>query len=175
MKNKNLKIIETERQLLCYLTGNNAEFILEILNSASWLKYIGDRNVKTLDDAKKYIKDKIIKSYKDNGFGLYLMRLKTDNSRVGLSGLVNRESLEDVDIGFALLEKYEGNGYAYEAASAVMNYAKTKLHLKRVVAITTDYNKRSQKLLEKLNMKYDKNIFIEGDEEELMLFGINFD
>ena len=114
-------------------------------------------------------------SYKDYGFGLYKMKLKEDKFRIGLCGLIKRESLEDVDIGFALLEKYEGNGYAYEAASAVMNYAETKLHLKRIVAVTTNYYKRSQKPLEKLNMKYDKNIIIEGDEEKLMLFGINFD
>ena len=115
-----MNIIETERLIICHLSEGDSEFILELLNSPGWLKFIGNKNVKTKTDAKNYIINGPLKSYAVNGFGLYLVKLKIINTPVGICGLIKRESLEDIDIGFALHPEYEGYGYACEAAAAVL-------------------------------------------------------
>lgn len=163
-------VIETPRLILREFTVDDGEFILELLNSPGWLKNIGSRSIKTKEDAINYIENRIRKSYTDSGFGFYIMILKTDNSKTGMCGLVKRQSLEDIDIGFALLPQYENNGYAFEAAEAVMIYAKDQLDLKKLAAITIPNNNSSIKLLEKLGMKFKKTIKLTNDPEELMLF-----
>ncbi len=165
-----MDILETNRLILREFNAEDAGFVFELLNSPSWLKYIGDRNVKNLDDAIKYISDKLINSYKNNGFGLYLIIRKNGNIPMGMCGLIKRETLENVDLGFALFPSFSGNGYAYEAAHATLNYAKTILKLDRIIAITTTENKNSIKLLEKLKFVFEKMIMLSNEEEELMLF-----
>jgi RimJ/RimL family protein N-acetyltransferase len=165
-----MNIIQTKRLNLSNLTTGDAAFIYELLNLAGWLKYIGDRNIKTLDDAKNYVLNGPAKSYEANGFGLYLVKLKNENTSVGICGLIKRETLEDVDIGFAFLPQFFGKGYALEAATATLDFAKNKLKLKRVVAITVEYNHKSISLLEKTGMHFEKKIKLPNDEEELMLF-----
>ncbi len=164
-------IIETERLILCQLTPSDAEFIYELLNTPTWIKYIGDRGIKNIEDAQNYIINGPAKSYQDDGFGLWLTKLKTDETPIGICGLLKRETLEDIDIGFAFLPEYTGQGYAFEAASATLNYGYTNLNLKRIVAITIKENLHSIKLLEKIGLRFEKNIFLPGDKEELMLFG----
>lgn len=149
---------------------DDAEFIMKLLNSPGWLKYVGSRNIKTKQDAVGYINDKMISGYSKNGFGFYAVETKEDNACVGMCGLTKRENLDDADIGFALLPEYEGNGYAYESAAAVMNYARNVLKLGRISAITVAANKCSIKLLEKIGLAFEKTITIPGDPEELMLF-----
>ena len=165
-----MNIIETNRLILRKFIIDDAGFVLELLNSPSWLKYIGDRNVKNLEDAKNYISDKLISSYIKNGFGLYEIILKKDNIPVGMCGLIKRDTLENIDLGFALSPVFTGNGYAFEAAFATLNYAKTVLKLERIIAITTTENKNSIKLLKKLKFVFEKMVLLSNEEEELMLF-----
>jgi len=162
-------ILETERLLLRELTLTDTSFIINLVNSAGWLQYIGDRNIKTTEDAYNYLQNGPIKSYAENGFGLWLIELKSINQPIGMCGLIKREGLENVDIGFALLPGYEGEGFVYEVATKTLLYAKETLHLPGIVAITTATNSRSINLLNKLGLDFTKHIQI-GEGEVLMLF-----
>jgi RimJ/RimL family protein N-acetyltransferase len=164
------KILETPRLLLNEFTEDDASFIVELLNSPDWLQYIGDRNVRTTEDARRFINEKYIDSYKKNGFGLYAVVLKENNITIGMCGLIKRDSLEDIDIGFAFLPEYISKGYGFESAVEVLKYGKEILNLKRIVAITIKSNNKSVNLLKKIGMKFEKSFFMEGDSEELLLF-----
>ena len=165
-----MNILETQRLVLTELSESDAAFMLELLNSPAWLKYIGDRGVKTLEDAEQYILNRIIPSYQKNGFGFYLVKLKENNTSIGICGLVKREGLAHIDIGFAYLPGYEGMGHGYESASAVMEYAIEILKLDTIVAITTRDNIVSIRLLEKIGLRFKEMINLPGDSEMLMLF-----
>ena len=165
-----VNILETNRLILAEQTEEDAAFILELMNSPGWLKYIGDRGVKTVEDAEKYIANGAMKSYSQNGFGLYLTRLKNENIPVGICGLIKRPGLAQVDIGFAFLPQYAGKGYGFESASAVMKHAKEVLGLTVIVAITTKDNIPSVKLLEKIGFGFKEMVTLPGDNEELILF-----
>ena len=136
----------------------DAAFILELLNTPDWLKFIGDRNVHNLTDAENYLKKGPIKSYRDNGFGLWMTQLKNSSTPIGMCGLVNRETLEDIDIGFAFLPAYKRKGYGYEAAQATMDYGKQVLNIEKIVAITSPENIASIKLLNKIGLLFKKEI-----------------
>lgn len=168
-----MKILETERLTLRLQTTNDAEFILELFNDPSWLQYIGDRGIRTVEDARAYILNGPIRMYEQFGFCLYLVERKEDQIPIGICGLVKRDSLEDVDIGFAFLPKYWAKGYAYEAASAVMAYGKDTLGINRIVAITSQDNDASAKLLEKIGLKFERLVQLSNDSEELRLFAFN--
>ena len=178
-----MKILETERLVLREVNGDDAEFVLDLLNQPSFKKFIGDRGVRTVEQAREYIETRFTRSYRDNGFGLYLVELKQKadddsctplNSRVsartpiGICGFIKRDSLPDADIGFALLPQYEKKGYAFESAEAVMRYGKETLHLARVLAITTLDNESSGSLLQKIGFTFDREI--EMGDEVLKLF-----
>jgi len=165
-----LNILETERLILRLQTTDDASFILELLNDPSWLQFIGDRGVRTIEDAKAYILNGTVRMYEQYGFCLFLVERKEDHVPIGICGLVKRDSLEDVDIGFAFLPKYWAKGYAYEAASAVMAYGKDKLGLNRIVGITTQENHASAKLLKKIGLQFEQLIQLANDAEELSLF-----
>ncbi|PGS01113.1 GNAT family N-acetyltransferase [Bacillus pseudomycoides] len=168
-----MNILETERLTLRLQTTDDAAFILELLNDPSWLQFIGDRGVRTLEDARIYILNGPIRMYEQFGFCLFLVERKEDHVPIGICGLVKRDSLEDVDIGFAFLPKYWAKGYAYEAASAVMAYGKDKLGLNRIVGITTPDNHASAKLLEKVGLRFERSMQLANDSEELNLFAID--
>lgn len=166
------KIIETtERLVISEFTFDDAEFILELVNTPTWIENIGDRNVKSAGDARKYLENGPLKSYSDNGFGLYKMELKENKVPIGMCGLIKRDTLPDVDIGFAILPAYEGKGYTFESAKAVLNQARN-LKLPRIVAITLPTNTRSINLLKKLNLKFENPIHFQGEEKELLLYSI---
>lgn len=165
-----MSVLQTDRLSLCQLSIQDAPFIVELLNTPAWLEFIGDRGVNTLDDACSYILNGPVTSYNQWGFGLYLVKLKESYLPIGLCGLLKRETLEDVDIGFAFLPQHTRKGYAYEAASAVMTYARATLHLKRIVAITAPTNQRSISLLERLGLSYKEIITLAGKTEESILF-----
>lgn len=165
-----MNIISTSRLELLEICEEDAPFILELLNTPSWLKFIGDRNLHTTDNAKKYILSRLIPSYKIFGFGFYLTKLKENNTSIGICGIVKRDFLEHVDIGFAFLPQYEGKGYGYESASAVMEYAKTTLGITTIAGITNSNNKSSIALLEKLGLQFQKMILLPNETEEIMLF-----
>ena len=165
-----LNILETDRLILRCLSTDDAEFILGLLNEPSWLHFIGDRGVRTIEDARSYILKSPVEMYARLGFGIYLVELKEGGIPIGTCGLVKRDYLEDVDIGFAFLPKYWAKGYAYESASAVIAYGKDVLGLKRIVAITTSDNHSSARLLEKLGLRFERMIRFPNDDQELRLF-----
>lgn len=148
---------------------NDAEFIVELLNDASFLRFVGDKGVRTVADARQYILTGPMDSYERNGFGLWLVELKGPNTPVGMCGLLKRETLTDVDIGFAFLPQYRSNGYAFESAAAVMAYGRNVLGLRRVVAITDEDNASSIRVLEKIGMKFDRMIRLSDDGPEIRL------
>jgi len=154
---------------------DDAAFVLQLLTEPSWLRFIGDRGVRTLDDARAYIMNGPLEMYRRLGFGLYVVELKASGVPIGMCGLVKREFLEDIDIGYALLSPYWSKGFAYEAASAVMVYGKEVLGLKRIVAITSTDNDRSVRLLEKLGLRYEGMVEYPGDDREVRLFAIEFE
>lgn len=165
------RVLETERLVLRRLTVEDAAFMLGLLNEPSWLRFIGDRGVRTLEDARRYLLDGPIAMYERLGFGLYATTLKGEASApIGICGLVKRDGLEDVDIGFALLPKFWGKGYAHEAAAAVMDYAKSVVGLERVVAITSVDNESSARLLEKIGLRFERMVRLTPDGEEIRLF-----
>lgn len=167
-----LNIIETDRLILCQFSGDDSEFILELLNTPGWIQFIGDKGIRTLDDAKNYIVNGPMKSYERFGFGLYLTKLKNEDTPIGMCGLIKRDNLDDVDIGFSFLPEYTGKGYALESASATLSYGKISLGLKRIVAITNQDNYKSIKLLDKLGFQFEKKLTLTDVKDELMLFAI---
>lgn len=148
-------VIQTERLYLSELTtkDSDAAFMQELTNMAEWFQFIGDRNIHNLEDAKAYIKNRVMPSYKDFGFGFYKVCLKTDGTPIGTCGIVKRPTLENVDIGYGFLTRHTGKGYAYEAAKATLDYAMNDLNIKKIVAITSPNNDKSKRLLEKLGLK----------------------
>ena len=167
-------VLETERLILRRLAVDDAPFIFELLNDPSWLRFIGDKGVKTLEDARNYILNGPMAMYERVGFGLYLTALKRCGIPIGLCGLIKRDSLEDVDIGFAFLPKFRAQGYAHEAAAAVLAFGENTFGLKRVVAITSPDNASSGRLLEKLGMKLTKTVKLAADDDEVRLYASDF-
>ncbi len=165
-----MKILETERLVLRQFSTEDAEFILELVNEPSFIQNIGDRGVRTLEDARSYILRVAISSYEKNGFGLYLVELQDSCQAIGMCGLIKREGLEDVDIGYAFLPRFWLKGYAVEAAAAVKGYARDAHGLKRLVAITDPANQGSIRVLEKIGLKYEKMVRLSADDIELKLF-----
>jgi RimJ/RimL family protein N-acetyltransferase len=163
-------ILETDRLVVRRLNLDDAAFILELLNEPAFLENIGDRGARTLTDARRYIARGPVASYRKFGFGLYLVELKDSGAPIGICGLLKRESLDDVDIGFAFLRRFWSQGYARESAAAVMYYGWTELRLPRIVAITKPTNQASIALLEKLGLRFEKNIALLNHVGENKLF-----
>jgi RimJ/RimL family protein N-acetyltransferase len=147
-------VLETERLVLRPFTTDDAPFILTLLNEPSFLRYIGDKKVRTLEDARQYLLNGPIASYERNGFGLCLVELKDSQTAIGMCGLLKREELPDPDIGFAFLPDFWNKGFAFEAAAAVMNDARARLKLNRILAIVNPDNYASIKFLERLGLKF---------------------
>lgn len=164
-------IVETERLLIRAFTIEDAPFVLGLLNEPAWLQFIGDKKVRNLGDAIEYIRNVPLKSYEDHGYGLWLVELKNSKVPIGMCGLIRREALQYEDIGFAFQAAYNGQGYAFEAASAVLNYAQHQLQLKHLLAIANQDNHRSIRLLEKLGFTFQRLITMPGDHIPLVLMG----
>lgn len=168
-----MTVLETERLVLRRLSTDAAEFILELLNQPSFLRYIGDKGVRNTEDAVRYIQNGPVASYERFGFGLYLVELKETGVAIGMCGLLKRDSLPDVDVGFAFLPDYWSQGYAFESAAAVMTYGREVLGLRRIVAITSLDNDASIRLLEKIGLRFERLIKLSEDQSEVRLFGSN--
>ncbi|WP_374226394.1 GNAT family N-acetyltransferase [Bacillus sp. sid0103] len=167
--------METERLILRRLTPGDAEFILELLNDPSWVRFIGDRGIRTIEVARNYIVTGPMEMYSRLGFGLFMTELKDEaRTTLGICGLIKRDGLDDVDLGFAFLSRFQAKGYGFEAASATLEFGMEQLGLKRIVAITSEDNVGSARLLEKIGMKFEGMIKLPHDAEELKLFGANF-
>ena len=168
-----MKVLETERLILSQFTEDDAEFILKLLNEPSFIQNIGDRKIRSLDGAKVYIKNGPVASYAKNGYGLYLIELKETGESIGMCGLIRRETLDDVDIGYAFLPKFWSRGYAVESALAVKQYARDVIGLKRIVAITDPRNAGSIRVLEKIGMTFEKMVKLSKDDIDLKLFCVD--
>ena len=166
-----MTVTQTERLLLRWLDARDSAFIFELVNEPSWLRYIGDKGVKTLQDAQRYIEDGPIEMYQRLGFGLYVVELKENGAPIGICGLIKRDALVDVDLGFAFLPRFWTKWYALESASAVMSYGRSALGLSRIVAIVSHDNYRSARLLEKLGFRLESNVSLQPDGDELKLYG----
>ena len=150
-----MTVLQTDRLLLRHFNPDDAPFILALLNEPSFLRYIGDKKVRTLDDARNYILTGPVATYSKHGFGLYQVELKDSHTPIGMCGLLKREELPQPDIGFAFLPDFWNKGFAFEAAAAVLNDARERLNLNRILAIVNPDNDSSIKLLEKLGFKFE--------------------
>lgn len=166
-------ILETERLLLRHLHDEDAEFMLELLNDPAFIQNIGDRKIRSVDGAKGYIQNGPVASYAKHGFGLYLVQLKETGESIGMCGLIKRDQLKDVDIGYAFLPRYWSKGYAIESARAVKEYAHEAIGLKRIVAIVDPRNAGSIRVLVKLGMTFEKMVKLAADDIDLKLFSVD--
>ena len=162
--------IETERLTLTEFTNDDASFFYDLVNEPAWKKYIGDRNINSIKDAETYLTEKIIPSYQQYGFGFYIVSLKSNNVSIGMCGLIKRDWMNYIEIGYAFLSTYTGKRYALEASIATKNYAKEQLSIHQLAAITNVNNKRSDNLLLKLGFEYNRLISYPGEETKCKLY-----
>lgn len=165
-----INTFETKRLLIRPCSEIDASFIYELVNSPTWLKYIGDRNVKSLDDAKQFIREKIKKHYERAGFGTMTVIRKLDGIKIGTSGLHIRDGINEVDLGFAFLPKFEKNGFAFEASNRIIEMAKKDLKLRNLKAYTREENTPSRRLLEKLGFFQNGTIKLKGYSKEMLIY-----
>lgn len=163
-------VADTPRLSLRRFISADAPFILELLNSPGWLRFIGDRQVRTEEEARNYLLKGPLLSYHQFGFGLYGVCLKNSREMIGTCGLIRRDGLDGVDMGFAFLPQHAGKGYAMEASEAVMQHAQSEHHLSEILAITLPLNKNSIHLLKKLGFQLQKTFRLPHEAEELLLF-----
>ena len=164
------KILETERLILRRFTLDDCPLILHLLNEPLFLRFIGDKNVRTLEDAGQYLRHGPLASYDKHGFGLFHVSLKTDGTPIGMCGLLKRDTLDDVDVGFAYLPQFGGQGYATEAAQATLHYGRTVLGLKRIVAITAPDNTASMNVLKEIGLRHTATLRLAGYATDSLLF-----
>ena len=167
-----LKVLETDRLELRWLTVDDDDFIVRLLNEPAWKLYIGDFGVRTLEDARRYLERGPIAMYARRGFGLYMVELRATGEPIGICGLIKREALEDVDLGYALLEEFRGKGYAFESASAVLELGRRTFELSRIVAISSKDNRSSAKLLGKLGFRFERVVRLKADAETVNLYAV---
>ena len=165
-----MTVIETDRLVLRRLNVDDAQFILTLLNEPSFLRYIGDKKVRTLEDARQYILNGPGASYERHGFGLCLVELRDSHTPIGMCGLLKRQELPDPDIGFALLPDFWSKGFAFEAATAVLEDGRERLRIQQVLAITSLDNDASIKLLERLGFTFERVITLSTTGERVKLF-----
>ena len=169
-----MNILQTERLILRELiTADDAEFVFELLNSPKFIKYIGDRGVRSVKDAADFIENRYRVSYRDNGYGLYAVERKDDCKSVGLCGFVKRDTLPGPDLGFAFLPEFERLGYGFESADAMMRYGRETLGFTSVLAITSQDNDASGRLLEKLGFRFERILNEPHDNESLKLYSLD--
>jgi RimJ/RimL family protein N-acetyltransferase len=164
-------VVETPRLVLRRMrVQDDTGAVLELLNDPAFIEFIGDKRVRTADAARLYIEAGPLTSYERFGFGLYMMVSKVSGQSIGICGLLKREALEDVDVGYALLPAFRGMGYAFEAASAVVRYGYDTLGLRRIVAVTNADNERSIRVLERLGLRFERTVVIAESSHELHLY-----
>lgn len=164
--------IDTVRLRLREFTEDDAPFVLRLLNEPSFHEFIGDRGVRTLEDAKRYLREGPIASYQLNGHGLMHLALRATDQPIGMCGLVQRDTLPSPDIGFALLPEHWNRGYVTEAAAAAIDHGRQRLRLREVLGITTPQNTRSIRVLEKLGLQFREQRALTPDGAELRIFGL---
>jgi RimJ/RimL family protein N-acetyltransferase len=165
-----VSVLETERLVLRRMTADDAGFILKLVNEPSFRHFIGDKGVRNHMDAVHYIRTGPVANYERFGFGQYLVELKDSRVPIGMCGLTKKDSLQDVDLGFAFLPEFWSKGYAFEAAAAVKAYSKDTLGISRLIAITNPDNESSIRLLEKIGLRFERMIRLSEDASEIKLF-----
>lgn len=168
-----MTMLETSRLTLRELTPADAPHVLELVNDPAWLRYIGDRNVHSVADAEAYIRNGPAASYARHRFGLWAVQRKADGAWLGMCGLLKRDTLPDVDIGFAFLERFRGQGYAAESIGTTLDHARHRLGLKRVLAITSPDNTASIRLLEKLGLRFERMLELKPGDP-VRVFAVDF-
>jgi len=163
-------VLETERLALRRFTLDDADFAYRLVNDPAWLRNIGDRNVRNPEDARGYLAKGPIAMYEKYGFGMWVATLKTTGEAIGTCGLIKRDSLEHVDIGFAFLPEFRGQGYALESALATLEYGRREVGLTRMLAIVSPANQPSIRILEKLGLRFERNITMPGETEAIFLY-----
>ena len=163
-------LLQTKRLRIQEATAQDSAFFFKLLNSPNWIKHIGDRGITTEEHALAYIKDSLIDSYVKLGFGLYKVILDETNEAIGISGFLKRDYLDHPDIGFATLPEFEGMGYSFEAAFAIMKFGREELGIETIHAITSSENLASQNLLLKIGLKAKGKILPPDDDKELLLY-----
>jgi RimJ/RimL family protein N-acetyltransferase len=169
-----MRVLDTPRLTLRTVEFDDADFYVELVNDPLWIRYIGPRDIKTPEAAREAIRKGPMDMQHRLGFSLYVVQRKEDGARMGLCGLIKRDSLQDVDIGYALLPDYRGQGYVYEAASAVVDYARDNVGLKRLVAIISPDNESSAKVLGKLGFAWEQTFVFPGETRSTSLYGRQF-
>jgi len=170
---RDTRVLTTERLEIDRFTSGDADFALELVNGPSFLRFIGDKGVRSLDDARAYLRDGPLASYERHGHGLWRVSLGDGGVPIGMCGLLRREAVEDPDIGFAFLPAYWGKGYALEAARAVIAYGRDVLELPRIVAFTAVANERSARLLEQLGLRAEELVHLADGGGECRRFLID--
>lgn len=168
-----MKILETERLALRTIQAEDAPFYLNLLNSPPFIANIGDRGVRTLKAAREAIEQGPAAMQAARGHSIYLVELKASGVAIGMSGLIKRDSLQDVDLGYGFLPPYFGKGYAHEAAVAVVEHARRDIGLRRLVAITSPGNTASNALLEKIGMRYETLLYLSADDPGTRLYSMD--
>jgi ribosomal-protein-alanine N-acetyltransferase len=162
--------LATARLCVRELAADDAPFMLALLNEPSFLANIGDRGVRTLDDARGYLERGPLSSYRRHGFGLYLVELGADGTPIGICGMLRREELPDPDLGFAFLPAYWKQGYAYESAMAIRRHARETLGIRRLLAIVNPPNATSIRLLERLGFRFESNTRLGNEDRHVNLY-----
>ncbi len=170
MRRAAANVLETARLSLRELRHEDAGFILRLLNDESFKQFIGDKSVRSLEDARVYLDRGPIASYARHGFGLYLVSLREGAIPIGMCGLVKREALADVDVGYAFLPEFWSRGYATESAAAVLAFGRERLGLARIVAITAPENRASIGVLRRIGLRFDRLVTLEEDGRALELY-----
>lgn len=160
----------TARLTIRPTTTKDTELILQVLNTPKFKKYVGDKDLRTLNDAKQYILQRMIPHYRKYGFGNFSIIRSEDQVKIGICGLYDREGLEGIDLGYAYLPEFEGQGYALEAATKMLDLALNEFQIEKIIAITSKDNFASQRLLKKLNMRQEGFVKLTKDDEELILY-----
>ncbi|MGJ8666353.1 MAG: GNAT family N-acetyltransferase [Patiriisocius sp.] len=166
--------IETQRLIIRKIEMSDAPFFVELFNSKGWIEFIGDRNIKSVEDAEKILKEKYLPSYSENGFGFYIVLEKNSQKPIGTCGVYKRPNLEHPDLGFAFLDSETGKGYGFESSRAVLDYVILNFEVKEFYAFTLRTNPRSINLLDKLDFDENGTYQHEGSEEELLLFSVKY-
>jgi len=165
-----MKVLETDRLTLRRLETGDAPFVFELVNDPAFIRFIGDKGVRNLDDARNYILNGPVASYERYGFGLFAVELNAGGIPIGICGILKRDTLAAPDIGFAFLPAYRNKGYAFESAAAVIAYARNTLGLTRILAITSPDNEASGRLLKKIGLRFERLVTLSEDANEVKLF-----
>ena len=168
---KEAATIETERLRLRWLTLDDADLMLAIWNDPAFIRYVGDRGIRTIDEAHDAMSTGVLQLYEKYGYGPFRMALKDHDTAIGICGLFKRDNLDDPDIGYGVLPEYCGKGYAYEASCAVLEYARSDLGLERLIAIISPENQASIGLIGKLGLRFERMHRVQDEEDEACIYG----